>query len=281
MCNVGRILSVGMLITPTLLSLAAPLKLPFPVVGLQISPLPNFALKFRNELSMRYLRYQICTLMFYNQSLFFIALILSWGTTLSTIISHSRPPLLAIYAILSLTTPTHLINYILSIFTKANRVSSCRFLFILLHTYLFDYLLTPWSRVLLKKLTSLQLIKKFPAFYEIRRFIMAVTSARQLSLSWASLIQSIPPHPTSWRPILILSSHLRLVLPSGLFPSGFLIKTIHTPLLSPIRTTCPVSLILLDFITRTKLVQIIKLLILQFSALPSYLVPLRSKYSPQ
>ena len=30
-----------------------------------------------------------------------------------------------------------------------------------------------------------------------------------------------PPHPTSWRSILILSSHLRLFLPSGLFPSGF------------------------------------------------------------
>ena len=35
--------------------------------------------------------------------------------------------------------------------------------------------------------------------------------------------QSSPtyPHPTSWRSILILSTHLRLGLPSGLFPSGF------------------------------------------------------------
>jgi len=30
-----------------------------------------------------------------------------------------------------------------------------------------------------------------------------------------------PPHPTSWRSILILSSHLRLGLPSGLFTTGF------------------------------------------------------------
>ena len=30
-----------------------------------------------------------------------------------------------------------------------------------------------------------------------------------------------PPHTTSWRFILILSYHLRLGLPSGLFPSGF------------------------------------------------------------
>jgi len=28
-----------------------------------------------------------------------------------------------------------------------------------------QYLLTPWSRVLLEKLTGLQLVKKFPAFY--------------------------------------------------------------------------------------------------------------------
>jgi len=40
------------------------------------------------------------------------------------------------------------------------------------------YLLTPWSRVLLEKLTSLQLVKKFPAFYGTRTFITAFTSAR-------------------------------------------------------------------------------------------------------
>jgi len=64
-----------------------------------------------------------------------------------------------------------------------------------------------------------------------------------LSLSWASLIQSTYPHPTSWRSILILSTHLRLGLPSGLLPSGFPSNTIYTPISSPIRATCPALLI--------------------------------------
>ena len=99
-----------------------------------------------------------------------------------------------------------------------------------LRTYLLTYLLTPWCRVLLEKLTGLQLVKKFPAFHRTRRFITALTLVRHLSLSWASPMQSIYPHPTSWRSILILSTRLRLDLPSGLFPSGFPTKTLYTPL---------------------------------------------------
>ena len=120
-----------------------------------------------------------------------------------------------------------------------------------LQLLLLTYLHTPCCRVLLEKLTGLQLVKKLPAFHGTRRFITALTSVRQLSLSWASPIQSIYPHPTSWRSILILPTHLRLGLPSGLFPSGFPTKTLYTPLYSPIRATCPAHLILLDFITRT------------------------------
>ena len=118
-------------------------------------------------------------------------------------------------------------------------------------TYLLTYSLTPWCRVLLEKLTGLQLVKKFPAFHGTRRFITAFTSVRQLSLSWASPIQSICPHPTSWRSFLILSTHLRLGLPSGLFPSGFTTRTLYAPLSSIVRVTYPTHLILLDFITRT------------------------------
>jgi len=83
---------------------------------------------------------------------------------------------------------------------------------------------------------------------------------------------------------LILSSHLCLGLPSGLFPSGFPIKTLYTPLFSPIRATCSAHPILLDFITRKILGEENRSLsssLRSFSLLTCYLVPLRPKYSPQ
>ena len=84
-------------------------------------------------------------------------------------------------------------------------------------------------------------------------------------LSWARSIQSmIPSHlSTRWfkydrdwfvckqaalvrsylkhlvKSILILFSHLRLGLPSSLVASGFPTKTLYSPLLFPIRATCP------------------------------------------
>ena len=96
-----------------------------------------------------------------------------------------------------------------------NIASSTRFT---LYSHTNSYLLTTCGTVLLEKLTGSQLVKKFPAFYVTWMFITAFTSAHQLSLFWASSVESIPPHPTSWRSILILSSHLRLGLPSVSFP---------------------------------------------------------------
>ena len=109
--------------------------------------------------------------------------------------------------------------------------------------------LTPCCRVLLEKLTGLQLVKKFPAFHGTRRFITTLTSVRHLSLSWASPVQSIYPHPTSWRSILILSTHLCLGLPSGLLPSSFPTKTVYTPSPHPYAPHAqPISLFVYNYL---------------------------------
>jgi len=78
-----------------------------------------------------------------------------------------------------------------------------------------------WSRVLLKKLTVTQLVKKFSTFYGTWWFITMFTRACCWSLSWVRCIQSTPLHPVSLRSIPV-SSHLCLGLPSGLFPNDFI-----------------------------------------------------------
>ena len=114
----------------------------------------------------------------------------------------------------------------------------------------------------------------------------AITSARHLSLAWASSMETIPSHPTSWRFILILSFHLHLHFPSGLSPSDFPTKTLYTPLLNPPQHTCylPRPFHSSRFYHPNNIVQrvqIIKVLIMLFYPLPFYLFPLRTKYSPQ
>jgi hypothetical protein len=83
---------------------------------------------------------------------------------------------------------------------------------------------------------------KFLAFYGTRKFITAFARARHLSLSWVRLVQSMPRHPTSQRSILILSSHLRQGLSSGLLPSAFPTKALYA--------RCDLSVLINDGINR-------------------------------
>jgi hypothetical protein len=93
-----------------------------------------------------------------------------------------------------------------------------------------------------------QPLKNFPTFYGTRRFNTVFTRALHWSLSRAISIQSTPSRPIYLRFILILSTHLRLCVPSGLFPSGFPTNILYAFRFS-IRATCPAHLILLDLIT--------------------------------
>jgi len=58
-------------------------------------------------------------------------------------------------------------------------------------------LTTSLSSVLYDKLTVPQTVKQFPVFYATRMFIFVFTRSPHLSVSWATEIQFMPPHPTS------------------------------------------------------------------------------------
>ena len=98
--------------------------------------------------------------------------------------------------------------------------------------------LTTRNRILLPNLILPWMVKKFTTFYGTHRFITMFKRPCHF------LSQTNPAHvfPSFFFNIyLILSSHLHLFLPSGLFSSGF-----PTITLLSLRATCPAHLIVLD-----------------------------------
>ena len=86
---------------------------------------------------------------------------------------------------LKLTNADKTINFFSNLPTE-HKMVACRYCITHMHSFQFlilTDLLTPWSRVLLEKLTGSQLVKKFPGFYGTRRFITAIIHAYHLSLS--------------------------------------------------------------------------------------------------
>jgi hypothetical protein len=67
----------------------------------------------------------------------------------------------------------------------------CSFVGFTIYRFVIQHkILTPWSRVLLEKLSGSAASQEILRFYGTRKFITALTSARHLSLSWANSIQS-------------------------------------------------------------------------------------------
>jgi len=107
--------------------------------------------------------------------------------------------------------------------------------------------------------------------------ITVLTEAHNCSLPWARRIQSTVSHLMSLRSILILSSHLRLRLPSCLFSWGFPTKILFAFLISPKRPTYPDHI---KFFNLTNLIIFAEGYKLRSSS-PCPFLPLESKYSPQ
>jgi hypothetical protein len=104
----------------------------------------------------------------------------------------------------------------------------------------------PSSRIIDKPAAS-QPVNKFLAFCTTLRFFPR--SQQPATCPYPELNRVGPsPHSTSWRSISILSSHLCLGHPGGLFLSDLPTKIQHAPVLYHTRTAFRAHLMILDLI---------------------------------
>jgi hypothetical protein len=104
------------------------------------------------------------------------------------------------------------------------------------------------------------------------------TRTLHLSLSSARSVEHISPQFH-----FNIIPHQSLGLPGVLFPSGFYTKLLYSLIFCPMCATYPLHLILdlIVLIILGERVQVVEILIMQFSLTSSAFISLRSKHSPQ
>jgi hypothetical protein len=140
--------------------------------------------------------------------------------------------------------------------------------------------LIPWSRVPPGKLTAARLDKKFPAFHGTWGHTTMFTSAHHWYVFWAKGIQSRCGHHFPSKSVLILP-HLRLGLPSCLFPSCSLNNILNdfSSLTCTLHVLPPLHSLIYHLNNICRGVQIMKLLTEQPSSASCCILPLRFKHS--
>jgi hypothetical protein len=133
----------------------------------------------------------------------------------------------------------------------------------------------------IREASNVKPLDSFPKFHGTRSFNTEFTRALHLFLALARPIQSNSHHPSSPRSILILSTHQDFDFLVGPFLLAFppiIYKRSSSLSCYMSRPSLPPRLDYSNYTWRR--VQIMKLLVMQFSPFTSHLIPLRSKYPP-